>query len=86
MVFSVPNTTTQGAATAATGKAPSSAEAADTAFFADPNQPTNDEVDLPRIEAAVRTILGAVGEDPDREGLLETPHGWPGCMQRCLPG
>ncbi|MEM9186422.1 MAG: GTP cyclohydrolase I FolE [Planctomycetota bacterium] len=31
------------------------------------------DVDLPRIEAAVREILAAVGEDPDREGLLETP-------------
>jgi GTP cyclohydrolase IA len=30
-------------------------------------------VDLPRIEAAVREILAAVGEDPDREGLRETP-------------
>lgn len=30
-------------------------------------------VDLPRIENAVREILSAVGEDPDREGLLETP-------------
>jgi GTP cyclohydrolase I len=30
-------------------------------------------VDLPRIEAAVREILAAVGEDPDRDGLLETP-------------
>jgi GTP cyclohydrolase I len=30
-------------------------------------------VDLPRIQAAVREILIAVGEDPDREGLLETP-------------
>lgn len=30
-------------------------------------------VDLPRIERAVREILSAVGEDPDREGLLETP-------------
>jgi GTP cyclohydrolase I len=29
--------------------------------------------DLPRIEAAVREILFAVGEDPDREGLVETP-------------
>lgn len=30
-------------------------------------------VDLLRIEKAVREILIAVGEDPDREGLLETP-------------
>lgn len=29
--------------------------------------------DLPRIEAAVREILLAVGEDPDRDGLRETP-------------
>jgi len=35
----------------------------------DPEQP----VDNPRIERAVREILAAVGEDPDREGLLETP-------------
>jgi GTP cyclohydrolase IA len=31
------------------------------------------QVDLPRIQRAVREILAAVGEDPDREGLLETP-------------
>ena len=31
------------------------------------------KVDLPRIESAVREILAAVGENPDREGLLETP-------------
>jgi GTP cyclohydrolase I len=30
-------------------------------------------VDLPRIRRAVREILLAVGEDPDREGLAETP-------------
>ncbi len=30
-------------------------------------------VDLPRIERAVREILAAVGENPDREGLLDTP-------------
>jgi GTP cyclohydrolase IA len=31
------------------------------------------QVDLRRIERAVREILAAVGEDPQREGLLETP-------------
>jgi GTP cyclohydrolase IA len=31
------------------------------------------EVDLPRIEQAVREILIAIGEDPDREGLAGTP-------------
>jgi GTP cyclohydrolase IA len=31
-------------------------------------------VDLPRIQAAVREILLAIGEDPDREGLCETPQ------------
>ena len=31
------------------------------------------DVDLPRIEAAVREILLAVGEDPDRDGLVDTP-------------
>ncbi len=31
------------------------------------------EFDLPRIERAVREILLAVGEDPERDGLRETP-------------
>ena len=31
-------------------------------------------MDLERIEKAVREILIAVGEDPDREGLVETPN------------
>lgn len=30
-------------------------------------------VDLERIEAAVREILAAIGEDPERNGLAETP-------------
>ena len=30
-------------------------------------------IDLPRIERAVREILLAIGEDPDRDGLAETP-------------
>ncbi len=37
------------------------------------SQPT-ESVDLPRIEHAVREILIAVGEDPDREGLRGTPR------------
>jgi GTP cyclohydrolase I len=35
---------------------------------------TNQEIDLRAIESAVRTILKAVGEDPDRAGLVETPR------------
>lgn len=31
-------------------------------------------MDLPRIAAAVREILLAVGEDPDRSGLVDTPQ------------
>ena len=34
---------------------------------------TSHTVDQPRIERAVREILAAVGEDPDREGLRGTP-------------
>ncbi len=32
------------------------------------------EVDLPRIEAAVRELLLAIGEDPERDGLQATPR------------
>jgi GTP cyclohydrolase I len=35
--------------------------------------PTAGQVDRPRAEAAVRELLIAVGEDPDREGLRATP-------------
>jgi len=31
------------------------------------------DFDLPRIERAVREILVAIGEDPDRDGLHDTP-------------
>lgn len=30
-------------------------------------------IDLPRIENAVKEILAAIGEDPQRDGLLDTP-------------
>ena len=39
----------------------------------EPGEMPGDGVDRPRIERAVREILAAVGEDPDREGLRETP-------------
>lgn len=35
--------------------------------------PSTTVVDKPRIERAVREILVAIGEDPDRDGLLDTP-------------
>lgn len=31
-------------------------------------------VDKPKLEAATAELLGALGEDPGREGLLRTPH------------
>ena len=32
------------------------------------------QVDLPKIEKAVREMLEAIGEDPNREGLKDTPN------------
>jgi len=32
-----------------------------------------DGIDLPRIERAIRELLLAIGEDPDRDGLARTP-------------
>jgi GTP cyclohydrolase I len=39
----------------------------------DADEKGTNPIDLGRIERAVREILFAVGEDPDREGLRETP-------------
>jgi GTP cyclohydrolase IA len=36
--------------------------------------PEKHEVDKPRIERAVREILIAIGEDPERDGVLGTPE------------
>lgn len=41
-------------------------------------------MDKARIEKAVREILIAIGEDPDREGLVETPKRVAICMKRYL--
>jgi GTP cyclohydrolase I len=37
------------------------------------NAPTSAAPDHERMERAVRELLAAVGEDPDRDGLLDTP-------------
>lgn len=39
-----------------------------------PEDTVRPEFDQPRVEAAVRELLIAVGEDPDREGLRRTPE------------
>ncbi|MGI8663116.1 MAG: GTP cyclohydrolase I FolE [Acidimicrobiales bacterium] len=41
--------------------------------MSDSDVPDGSPVDLARIEKAVREILEAMGEDPDRDGLLQTP-------------
>src|SRR3972149_4320843 len=43
-------------------------------FAESDERPLEWQVDLPRIEQAVREILAAVGEDPNREGLRDTPR------------
>jgi GTP cyclohydrolase IA len=40
----------------------------------DPVPSPRGKVDVAKIEKAVREILLAIGEDPDREGLLKTPN------------
>lgn len=44
------------------------------------------KVDIPRIEKAVREILLAVGEDPNREGLLKTPNRVARCYAELMAG
>lgn len=41
--------------------------------MSDAESPTASSVDLARIEAAVKEILVAIGEDPGRDGLQKTP-------------
>ena len=36
--------------------------------------PEERDIDLPRLARAVQEILVAIGEDPDRDGLAETPE------------
>lgn len=36
--------------------------------------PKQHEIDRPRIERAIREVLEAIGEDPEREGVRETPQ------------
>src|SRR5438046_8918446 len=43
-------------------------------FSDDDNPELAEGIDLARIEKAVREILVAIGEDPDREGLQRTPQ------------
>ncbi len=37
------------------------------------DEPRNTKIDMPRLTAAVRELLCAIGEDPDRGGLSGTP-------------
>ncbi len=56
------------------GRTPSIAETAAETSLAETNGAvTSEPVDTDRIEKAVREILVAIGEDPDRDGLQKTP-------------
>ncbi len=44
------------------------------------------QADLPRIERAVREILLAIGENPDREGLRETPRRYATALRELFAG
>ena len=46
----------------------------------------DNEMDLDKIEQGVRLILEGVGEDPSREGLLETPARVARMYQECFAG
>ncbi len=48
--------------------------------------PSRREADLLRIERAVREILVAVGENPDREGLRETPKRYAKALRELFGG
>ena len=52
--------------------------------FSNTGAVTNEPVDIERIEAAVAEILEALGEDPQRDGLLRTPARV-AKMWKCLP-
>jgi GTP cyclohydrolase I len=43
-------------------------------------------VDKPRIEAAVREILLAIGEDPERDGIVDTPGRVARMYEECFSG
>lgn len=43
-------------------------------------------LDREMIQAAVRNIIGAIGEDPDREGLVRTPERVTGMYEELLSG
>lgn len=45
-----------------------------TGKFVDPNLKIDPSVDIESMKKAVRMILIAIGEDPDRPGLIETPR------------
>lgn len=50
------------------------------------NETTGKKIDQPRIAAAVREILIAIGENPDRDGLLETPDRVARMYAECMGG
>ena len=43
-------------------------------------------MDLEKIQYHIRGLLEAIGEDPDREGLVETPARVAGMLQEVLEG